>query len=236
MSNGHIAACRYRETGTCVCKEESARYIKLAKLSFLMFIIEAAGGILAGSMALLADAFHTLFDGTENILSAFVAHKSRFSDRERRIRKVGGMISAVLISIIAWYIGMEALERLSNPTEIHILGAGAMAVAAIGVNAWQFLIHEHAPDEHRNITHAWQKLHIVADISGSVAALIGIMIAWAGFPLADVYVSFAIVLFIWLRAGKYVFMTFTDMTFGNDDDDKPKKHKHRYYHHGEHRH
>ncbi len=230
MSNGHIAACRYQETGTCVCKEESARYIKLAKLSFLMFIIEAAGGILAGSMALLADAFHTIFDGTENILSAFVAHKSRFSDHERRIRKIGGMVSAVLISIIAWYIAMEALERLNAPTELHILGAAVMAIAAISVNAWQYLIHEEAPDEHRNITHAWQKLHIVADISGSVLALIGIAIAWAGFPLADVYVSFAIVLFIWLRTGKYVFMTLSDAVLG-----KNREADHDHDHHG-HRH
>lgn len=233
MPDGHIAACLHQETGICTCKEESARYIKLAKLSFLMFLIEAAGGILAGSMALLADAFHTLFDGTENILSAFVAHRARFSDNERRVRKIGGMASAILISIIAWYIGMEALERLNDPTKLHILGAAAMAILAIGVNAWQFLIHEDAPDEHRNITHAWQKIHIVADISGSVAAFIGIMIVWAGFPLADVYVSFAIVLFIWLRAGKYVYMTLSEAVFG--DRSKSGKQKHRYYPHGEHR-
>lgn len=230
MPDGHIAACRHRETGACTCKEESARYLKLAKLSFLMFFIEAVGGILAGSMALLADAFHTLFDGTENILSAFVAHRSRFSDHERRIRKIGGMVSAILVSLIAWHIGAEAIGRLNAPVGLHIPGAIAMAMAAIGVNAWQFLIHEGAPDEHRNITHAWQKLHIVTDLSGSVAAFIGILIAWAGFPLADVYVSFAIVLFIWMRAGKYVIETLFDLAFGGGGETDERGHHHGHRH------
>ncbi len=236
MPDGHINACRYQETGICTCRSESLRYLRLASLSLLMFVTEIIGGLLSGSLALISDAFHTLFDGTESILSAFVSHRSRFSKNEERVRKIGGFLSAILVSLVAYFIATEALERLMKPVDIHSGWGMMFAVLAVGINFWQFRIHESAPHEHHNITHAWQKLHIVTDISGSVLAFIGIALAALGFPSADVYVSFAIVLFIWMRALQYVIRMFFRKPAKSNNVHAPKKKQGRYHFHGDHRH
>ncbi len=203
MPNGHIDACRYPQTGICSCKEESLRYRKLSMFSFSLFSLEIIGGLLTGSLALLSDAFHTLFDGAENILSAVIAHRARFTNDERRLRKIGGIISAILISVISWFILDEAVARLKDPSS-HMSGyAVFFAALALWINWKQYQIHEEAPDEHRNITHAWQKLHIVTDIGASIAALLGTGLAYAGIPRADAIVSIGIVAVIWLRITWY---------------------------------
>ena len=200
MPNGHIDACRFNETGACTCKKEAHRYLAIASLSFLMFTIETAGGIITGSLALLSDAFHTLFDGSESILSAVIAHRARFTKNETRLRKIGGILSAVLISIISWFILEEAVGRLAESSAILSRWAIAFAIAAFGINLFQFRIHEHAPDEHRNITHAWQKFHIMTDIGASMAAIIGVTLSALDMaPHADAYLSIGIVVIIWVR-------------------------------------
>lgn len=204
MPNGHIDACSFKKTGVCTCKGEAKRYIFLASLSFIMFLVETAGGIITGSLALLSDAFHTLFDGSESILSAIIAHRARFTENEARLRKIGGILSAILISIISWFIFKEAIERLADPNTLLSRWAIAFAIVAFGINLLQFRIHEHAPDEHRNITHAWQKLHIMTDIGASAAAIIGVTLSALDMaPHADAYISIGIVIFIWTRVGIY---------------------------------
>lgn len=221
MPNGHIEACRHAETGVCICKEESGRYQRLSLLSFSLFLIEIAGALFTGSLALLSDAFHTLFDGAENILSAFIAHRARFAENEAHLRKVGGLISAVLIFIISWLILDEAFTRLHDET--HLVSGWAIPFAAIAlfINWKQLWILEGAPAEHRNVTHNWQRLHIVTDIGASIAALLGTALAYAGIPLADVFVSIGIVIVIWIRITKSVL----DIVFGNPDEGT------RHHHH-----
>ncbi len=213
MPNGHIEACRHAVTGVCICREESGRYRRLALFSISLFIIETAGGLFTGSLALLSDAFHTLFDGAESILSAFIAHRARFTGNEIRLRRIGGLISAALIFVISWFILDEALERIHDRG--HLIDGWAMIFAgiAIGVNWLMYREHEKAPDEHRNVTHAWQKLHIVVDIGASIAALVGTALASAGVPLADTVVSIGIVGVIWLRIMIYLLNT----VFGKPD-------------------
>lgn len=213
MPQGHIDACRHAETGVCICKEESARYLRLALFSVSLFLIETVGGLFAGSLALLSDAFHTLFDGAESILSAIIANRARFVKNETRLRRIGGLMSAALISVISWLILREAIERIHDPGHLVSGYAIPFAIIAIGVNWLMYREHEKAPDEHRNVTHAWQRLHIVTDIGASVAALFGTALAYAGVPLADAFVSIGIVAIIWIRITKYLL----DTVFGKPD-------------------
>lgn len=220
MPNGHIEACRHAETGVCICKEESGRYQRLALFSISLFIIETVGGLFTGSLALLSDAFHTLFDGAENVLSAFIAHRARFTGNETRLRRIGGLISATLIFIVSWIILDEALERIHDRGHLIDGWAVLFAFIAIGVNWLMYREHEKAPGEHRNVTHAWQKLHIVVDIGASIAALVGTVLASVGIPLADTIVSIGIVVVIWLRITSYLL----DTVFGKPDTDTHHHH------------
>jgi cobalt-zinc-cadmium efflux system protein len=213
MPNGHIDACPHLTTGICTCKKESDRYQRLSLLSFSLFLIETAGALFTGSLALLSDAFHTLFDGAENILSAFIAHKARFTGNEVRLRRIGGTISAILIFVISWFILDEAFDRLDSSDHLVTGWAVPFAFVALGINWFQLKVHEEAPDEHRNVTHTWQRLHIVTDIGASVAALFGTVLASVGIPLADTFISIGIVIVIWVRITKY----FLDILFEKPD-------------------
>jgi cobalt-zinc-cadmium efflux system protein len=219
MPNGHIDACPYLTTGTCTCKAESDRYQRLALFSFSLFLIEVTGGLFTGSLALISDAFHTLFDGAENILSAFIAHRARFTENESRLRKIGGLISATLIFIISWLILSEAFTRLHDTTHLISGWAIPFATIALFINWKQLWILEGAPAEHRNVTHSWQKFHIVTDIGASVAALLGTALAISGVPLADTIVSIGIVVVIWLRITRYLL----NLVF---DGNESKEHRH----------
>jgi cobalt-zinc-cadmium efflux system protein len=220
MPDGHIDACHHAETGICICREESIRYQELTLYSLSLFFLETAGAIFTGSLALLSDALHTLFDSAESILSAIIANRARFVKNEVRLRKIGGVISAALIFAVSWFILEEALARLDGPG--HLIGGWAIAFAgiAIGVNVLMYLKHEKAPDEHRNVTHAWQKLHIMTDLMASIAALVGTALAVFGVPMADAIVSIGIVAVIWIRITKYLL----DMVFGKPDTDKSHHH------------
>ena len=199
MPNGHILACpTLQGEGACTCASESKHYQGLAGYSLLAFVIDLTGALF-GSIGLLADMFHVGFDLAENLLSVWISRRARWSLNEEAIRRWGGVVSAFLILLLSLWMLYEVIDHLSHPYTINLWWAIPLAIAGLCINVRQFVVHEAAPDEHRNTTHHWQWLHIVVDTLGSVFAIVGLLLSLVGVPNADAYAALMIVLLIWGR-------------------------------------
>jgi len=145
-------------------------------------IAEVVGGLLANSLALLADAGHMLSDAAALALSLFALWISRRPPSDRRsygyyrAEILAALVNGAALIAISIFILVEAYERLSQPPEI--VGGLMMAIAAGGlvvnlVGLW--LLHE-GSSESLNIRGAW--LHMMGDMLGSVAAIGAGLLIW----------------------------------------------------------
>jgi len=151
-------------------------------LTFSFMFAEFIGGILSGSLALIADAGHMLTDAVALALAlAAFRFGRRRSDAKRtfgylRLEVLAGFFNAItLLALTAW-IFYEAINRLFEP---HPVLAGPMLiVAALGlvINIAVFLMLMQGDTNHVNIKGAM--LHVIGDLLGSVAAIAAAIIIY----------------------------------------------------------
>ncbi len=176
-------------------------------LTGAFMIVEVIGGIISGSLALLADAGHMLTDTMALALAAVAFHVSkRPADGKltygyQRFQILAAFVNGLsLILVVAWIL-YEAVDRFRNPTEI--LGNTMLLIAAIGlvVNLVSFLVLHGGDRENLNIRGA--AIHVAGDLLGSVAAIIAaIVIIYTGWtpidPLLSVVVAMLILRSAWV--------------------------------------
>jgi cobalt-zinc-cadmium efflux system protein len=171
-------------------------------LTGTFMLVEFAGGILARSLALLADAGHMLTD-TAALALAWAATRiaARRADRRRtfgyqRLRVLATFVNGcALLFIVAW-IAIEAVQRLLNPVPVNataILWVGGLGLI---VNIVVFAMLRGGDSHDMNIAAA--TLHVFGDLLGSAAAVIaGVVILFTGWlpidPLLSLLVSLLIV-------------------------------------------
>ena len=182
------------------------RRIGLAALiTGLFMVVEIAGGIISGSLALIADAGHMLTDFGALTLAWFGFRLTRRPADWRRTYGfdrfqvlVAFANGLALFAIAAWII-YEAIERLRSTPEVE---GGLMAVVAglgLLVNVGAFLLLQGADRKNLNVRAA--TVHVLGDLLGSVAALIaGIVIYWTGWTPIDPLLSVLVALII-LKSG-----------------------------------
>lgn len=111
-----------------------------------MTVIEIAGGMWFGSMALLADGWHMSTHAGALAIAAFAyryarrhAHDPRFAFGTGKLGDLAGFASAIVLAVIAIGIGVESVLRFFQPVSIHYPEATAIAVVGLIVNllsAW----------------------------------------------------------------------------------------------------
>lgn len=164
-------------------------------------LVEVAGGIIAGSLALIADAGHMLSDFASLTLAWFAFRIARRpADARRtygfaRVSVLAAFINGLsLIAISAWIV-FEAIMRMLDPGEVI---AGTMlwiAVAGLIVNILAFAVLHGADQNSLNVRGAL--LHVLGDLLGSVAAIVAALIIMAtGWMIADPILSVLIALII----------------------------------------
>lgn len=161
-------------------------------------VVEAAGGFLTGSMALLSDAMHMLTDAAALGMSFFAARlAARKPDAARtygyrRAEVVAALANAMLLWVLSGYMLREIYGRFQAPQPVN--SGPMMVVAALGLLAniaCARILHSHS---HGNINVRGAFLHVLSDLAGSVAALAaGAVIYFTGWYLADTLVSLMIV-------------------------------------------
>lgn len=175
-------------------------------LTATFMLVEVAGGVLSGSLALLADAGHMLTDSLALGLALLAFRISaRPADARRsygyhRFQTLAAFVNGLgLVAIVVWIL-VEAAGRLLDPPPIA--GGLMLAVAAAGllVNIVAFLILHGGDQENLNVRGAL--LHVMGDLLGSVAAIAGaIVILLTGWlpidPLLSVIVALLILRSAW---------------------------------------
>ncbi|MBL8668282.1 MAG: cation diffusion facilitator family transporter [Rhodospirillales bacterium] len=174
-------------------------------------VAEVAGGIISGSLALLADAGHMLTDTAALALSWYAFRVSRrpstplHSYGQHRFQVLAAFVNgATLIGIAAW-IAIEATRRLFAPVEI--LGGTMLVIAVLGLaaNIAAFVILHRGDRENLNVRGA--ALHVLGDLLGSagaiVAAVVILLTGWTPIdPILSVLVALLIVRSAWSLISK----------------------------------
>ncbi len=188
-------------------KNES-RMAFAAVLIGTFMVVEFIGGILSGSLALLADAGHMLTDFVALSLAWTAFRMARRPADWRhtfgfdRFSVVVAFVNGLSLFAIAALIVWEAIKRIGQPVEV--MGAPMLIVATLGliVNIVVFFIIISGDKENLNIRAA--ALHVMGDLLGSVAAIgAAIIILFTGWMPADLIMSVLVAVII-LRSAWYV--------------------------------
>ncbi|MBA3353228.1 MAG: cation transporter [Blastocatellia bacterium] len=184
--------------------------LKIAlSLTFVYMIVEAVGGWLSNSLALIADAGHMLTDVAALTLTLFAV---RFAARPATSQKTYGyyrleilaaFVNGIALVLLSIWIIYEAFERWQTPPAIAGLQLTLIASGGLIVNLIAaYLLHSgHKHD--LNMRGAF--LHVMGDLLGSVAAMVsGILILGLGWLWADAAGSVLISLIIIFGAWRLI--------------------------------
>jgi len=175
-------------------------------LTLAFTAVEIVGGLLTGSLALLADAVHMLSDNLALALALFAVWLAgRPSTPERsfgyqRAEILAALANGVILVVLAIWIFIEAWGRLPDPP--HVLAGWMAVVAAVGlaVNLVAAAILTRAGHDTLNMRAAFR--HVIADAIGSagvlVAALVILLTGWRyADPLAGALIAVAVLASSW---------------------------------------
>jgi cobalt-zinc-cadmium efflux system protein len=170
-------------------------------MTAIFMIAEAVGGVLSGSLALLADAGHMFTDVAALGLSLFAMRLARRPASTKRtfgyvrLEILAALVNGAALLVIAGLILLEAWQRLRAPADVDGALLLGIATAGLAVNVvGATLLHAHA---HANLNVRGAYLHVLGDLAGSVGAIFaGIVILATGWTPADPIVSILIALLI----------------------------------------
>ena len=157
-------------------------------------VVEAIGGLIAGSLALIADAGHMLLDVVALAMTYLGFRLSaRPADRKRsfgyqRLQTLAAFANGITLLVFVVWIAIEAVGRLFAPTPVD--GVLLIVIATLGliVNAAAFFVL--SGGETGNLNMRGALAHVLSDLLGSGAAVIsGVVILWSGWLPIDAVLS-----------------------------------------------
>ncbi len=170
-------------------------------LAATYMVAELVGGVLSGSLALLADAGHMLSDAASLGLALFalwIAARpptAQFSYGYRRAEVLAAFVNAVALLAVAGGICVEAYHRFADPPPVN--GALMFGVATGGflINLVMLRLLSSSRHDSLNVEGAW--LHVLTDLLGSIGAILSGVMTWHwGWYWADPVASVAIVVLV----------------------------------------
>lgn len=201
-----MAHSHHHEHGHSHSRGNERKMLLAAVLTGGFMVAEVIGGIVSGSLALLADAAHMLTDFAALALAWLAFRFSRWpADRERtygfdRLQVLVAYSSGLSLFAIAAVICYEAIHRLNEP--VPVAGGTMMVVAAAGlaINLTVFAILHSGDRDNLNMRAA--TVHVLADMLGSVGAIAaaGVILTtgWiAADPLASILVALMVLYGAW---------------------------------------
>ncbi|MBZ0222581.1 MAG: cation diffusion facilitator family transporter [Dokdonella sp.] len=186
-------------------RREGKLFIAFA-LTLITLIVEAVGGYVSGSLALLADAGHMLVDALALLFAWLGArYAKRVADERRsygyaRVEVLVGYTNALAQFVLVAWIVYEATSRLFAPAPILSGMMLWVAVAGLLVNALVLrMLHSHDEDD---LNTAGARLHVLGDLLGSLGAVVAALLIgqfgwlWAD-PAISIFVSLLILRSAW---------------------------------------
>lgn len=186
-------------------------------LTACFMVVEFAGGLIAGSLALLADAGHMLTD-TAALAVAWIAVRiaARPADLRRtfgyqRLRVLATFVNGCALLFITAWISIEAVQRFLQPQPVDGTTILWIGTAGLLVNLLVFTLLRRGDSQDMNVAAA--TLHVLGDLLGSVAAIVAaLIIIYTGWtpidPLLSIFVCLLIVRSAWslVRRSTHILM------------------------------
>ena len=169
------------------CSCEKWTYWGILTCAIIGFVIQISMGSIAESAALHGDAWHTLFDGSDAILSLLVLFFIRHTNRcENDIRQKGAMISLCLLAIAIASIGIAAYQKFSGDivSDPRFMVLGGVVGIVVGQMALYF--SSYVPFHRRTKTLHMAHAHVHMDYLNSWGVVISGLLVWfLGVPQID---------------------------------------------------
>ncbi len=157
-------------------KSWGRRLLASILVNFLIPVVQIAGGIVSGSMALISDALHNLSDFVSLIINyaALIIGKRQPTPRHtfgfKRVEIFATLISVALLYGAAFYIAVEAWHRLSAPRPISGWLVIWIALLGFAGNIFSALLLHSGARENLNMKSAF--LHMLADAVTSLGVVV----------------------------------------------------------------
>jgi cation diffusion facilitator family transporter len=160
----------------------------------VLVVLKLVTGILTGSLGLVAEAMHSGTDLVAALLTFFaLGVASRAADQDHpfghgKAEHLAAMTEALFLVMVSAFIGYLSIARLITGSEdqLHpsLVAVGVICVV-IAIDLMRARTSLLASRRYNSAALASNALHFASDLAGSVAVLIGLLLARAGFPEAD---------------------------------------------------
>lgn len=190
-------------------------------LNLIFAVIEVVGGIVTNSTAIIADAFHDFIDATAigiAVLFEKISGKKRssnFSYGYKRFSLLSALGLSLFLLVGAVFMIKSGIESFIQPKEVNSIGMLWLAVLGVSINGFAFLKIKNGNGEHHHHAHSHSRghshnhnskavmLHLLEDVLGWVAVLIGaIVIYFTRWNWIDGILTIGIAAFISYNATK----------------------------------
>ncbi|MBN8971068.1 MAG: cation transporter [Rhizobiales bacterium] len=181
--------------------QHAQRLVWALGLTATYMVAEVVGGLMTGSIALLADAAHMLTDvGGLALALLAIWFAAREATPQRtfgylRMEVLSALANAVVLLLLAVYILYEAYQRLASPPDI--LSGPMLAIATVGllINLISMRLLAAGSSESVNVKGAY--FEVFSDMLGSIGVIVAaLLMMWKGWWLADPIIGAGIGLFI----------------------------------------
>ncbi|MGO4191413.1 cation diffusion facilitator family transporter [Arthrobacter sp. YAF17] len=204
MGHDHSHTHGIRASGTGTAKHRK-RLVAVLAITLAVVLIQIAGALISGSLALLADAGHMLSDAAGvsiALLAAWIAGRPASDQRTygyQRAEVLAALANALVLIVISVVIFTEAIRRFGSTPEVQTDVMLYAAVLGAVANLVSLLILRGAQKESLNVRGAY--LEVLGDLLGSFAVIAAaVVIMVTGYQAADTIASIVIALMILPRA------------------------------------
>ena len=171
-------------------------------LNLVISIVEFAGGILSGSLALFSDALHNLSDAFATFIAymAILIGKRAANPKRtfgyKRIEILAALMNAVILIVISVFLLKEAWLRWNNPEPINSMIMLVVAMIGLLANVYALIILKRDAGKSINVKAAY--IHLIGDSLSSVVVIVGgvlitlFKIYWID-PLITLFISLYII-------------------------------------------
>ncbi len=183
------------------------RLLAAFSVTALFMLAEVAGGLLSGSLALLADAGHMLTDAAALLVALLAIQFARRKPNSRhtfgllRLTTLAAFVNALALLVITALIVWEAIRRFYQPQPVAGGFMLVIAIAGLLANLLSFwLLHRGSEEKNMNVRAA--ALHVLGDLLGSVGAIVAALIilftGWTPIdPILSILVSALVLRSAW---------------------------------------
>lgn len=177
-------------------------------LNLIFSFFELMGGILTGSIAIIADSLHDFGDAISIGVSYFLEKKSTKQANEKytygyaRYSVLGGVITGLVLLIGSFFVVYRGVSGIINPHIVNYNGMVIFAIVGFCINLVATLLTHGG----HSLNQKAVNLHMLEDVLGWLIVLLGaILIKFTNFVIIDPIISIIVAIFIIINAVKILY-------------------------------